>query len=168
MTSLKAVVGCVTAEGFVSRYSQHRAGWQSASFQDDFAILTRRSGQALKVELLHRFIVVKTEGERRPWAVTTTKYVYEVANEQDDTIAAWHWHPVTTQAGDQARWPHLHAYGARDTLTLHKLHLPTGRVSIEAVMRFLIQDLDVTPRRPDRERVLEQHEQAFHRERTWT
>jgi hypothetical protein len=46
--------------------------------------------------------------------------------------------------------------------------LPTGRVSIEAVVRFRIEDLDVVPRRPDWDRVLERHEQAFREARTWS
>jgi hypothetical protein len=56
---------------------------------------------------------------------------------------------------------------ARADLTLHKLHLPTGRVSIEAVVRFLIEDLDVVPRRRDWSAVLDRHEEAFRRSRTW-
>jgi hypothetical protein len=65
------------------------------------------------------------------------------------------------------QWPHVHAYGARDNLTLHKLHLPTGRVSIEAVVRFLIEDLDVVSRRDDWRIILDRHEEAFRRSRTW-
>jgi len=164
---LKAVLRCITAEGFVTRYSRRGDEHLTAAFQDRFAVLDRRSGEPLRLELRHRFAAMRAPVERGPWVASTVEYVYQVFDEYDDMIAAWHWHPVTAQPGDQARWPHLHAYGARDTLTLHKLHLPTGRVSIEAVVRFLIQDLEVLPRRPDWERVLEQHEQVFRRERTW-
>jgi hypothetical protein len=94
--------------------------------------------------------------------------VYELSDRGGELIAAWHWHPTTTRGDDKNRWPHLHAHGVRDTLTLHKLHLPTGRVSIEAIVRFLIEDLGVIPRRPDWGRVLEQHEQAFRRTRSWS
>ena len=76
-------------------------------------------------------------------------------------LAAWHWHPMSNLSEDASPWPHLHAYGARDTLTLHKLHLPTGRVSLEAVVRFLIEDLDVAPRRTDWRAVLRRHEERF-------
>jgi hypothetical protein len=53
-------------------------------------------------------------------------------------------------------------------MTLHKLHLPTGRVSLEAVVRFLIDDLDVVPRRADWRAILARHEEASGRARTWT
>ena len=55
-------------------------------------------------------------------------------------------------------WPHLHAYGQHASVELHKLHLPTGSLSIAAGVRFLIEDLDVVPRRPSWEQVLERHE----------
>jgi hypothetical protein len=163
----KAIVGCITAEGFVSRYDRHRRDVRTAAFQDEIAILDRRSGQVLKLELFHRYTVVQAEGDRGLWTTTTIEYVYEVFDERDELIAAWHWHPTTVEAGDEAHWPHVHAYGARETMTLHKLHLPTARVSLEAVVRFLIEDLDVVPRRVDWRVVLGRHEDAFRQARTW-
>lgn len=69
--------------------------------------------------------------------------------------------------GDESHWPHLHAYGARDTLTLRKLHLPIGRVSLEAVVRLLIEDLDVVPRRAEWRAILTRYEERFRHTRTW-
>lgn len=167
LAPLKAVVGCITSEGFVTRYSE-RDGYQlAASFQDDFAIVTRRNGQSLKLEFAHGYTLSQVQGERGLWTASTTEYIYEVADESDALIATFHWHPVSRLAGDEMRWPHVHAYGARDNLTLHKLHLPTGRVSVEAVVRFLIEDLEVVPRRDDWHDVLDRHEEAFRRSRTW-
>ena len=74
---------------------------------------------------------------------------------------------MTRLADDDAPWPHLHAYGARDTLTLHKLHLPTGRVALEAVVRFLFADLGVVPRRADWRAVLDRQEERFRQTRSW-
>jgi hypothetical protein len=165
--SFKAILGCITSEGFVSRYERSRHDMRMADFQDKFAILDRRNGQTLKLELYQRYAVVNAEGDRGPWTTTTTEYIYEVFDQTDDLIAAWHWHPMSGRVGDEAHWPHLHAYGARETLTLHKLHLPTGRVSLEAVVRFLIEDLDVVPRRADWSAVLTRHEDTFRRLRNW-
>jgi hypothetical protein len=164
---LAAVAACVTDQGFVSRRPRAGEPWRTAHFQDHFAILDRRNGQALRLELRHRYAVSEAQGERGSWTVSTAEYIYEVADESDEVIAAWHWHPTSGQAGDEAHWPHLHAYGTRDTLTLHKLHLPTGRVSIEAIVRFLIEDLDVVPGREDWRAVLDRHEDVFRQTRTW-
>jgi hypothetical protein len=164
---LKAVIGCITSEGFVTRSPQRTGDEQVAHFQDGFAILDRQSGQTLKLELVHRYIVAEVEGERGPWAVRSTEYIYDIADEADEPIAAFHWHPLDAQAGDEMRWPHLHAYGTHPSLTLHRLHLPTGRVSIEAVVRFLIEDLQVVPRRDDWSAILDRHEEQFRRLRSW-
>jgi hypothetical protein len=163
---LRAVLGCITSEGFVARRARVTDAYQTARFQDGFAILTRRNGQSLKLELRHRFVVRQAEGERGPWAVSTTEYIYEVADESDDPIVAWHWHPGSGLPDDAVQWPHLHAYGDRSALTLHRLHLPTGRVSIEAVVRFLIADLDVVPRRAGWSALLDRHEHRFRQTRT--
>jgi hypothetical protein len=167
LAPLKAVVGCVTDEGFVARGPRVAGEQQTAHFQDGFAVVGRRNGQALSLELYHRYIVREAEGDRGPWTASTVEYVYELSDQGGDPIATWHWHPSTTRSEDEAHWPHIHAYGARDPLTLHKLHLPTGRVSIEAVVRFLINDLDVIPRRDDWSDILNRHEERFRQLRSW-
>jgi hypothetical protein len=164
---LKDVVGCVTSEGFVTRYSRRSGDQQTASFQDEFAILNRRNGQVLKLELAHRYTVTEGDYERGPWKVSTVEYIYEVADESDEPIARFHWHSVSAQPGDEVRWPHVHVHGDRAALTLHKLHLPTGRVSIESVVRFLIDDFDVVPVRANWDAILREREEAFKRWRSW-
>jgi hypothetical protein len=167
LAPLKAVVGCVTSEGFVTRGPRVAGEQQTAHFQDGFAILSRRNGQTLSLELYHRYIVREAGGDRGPWTASTVEYVYEVSDDGGDPIAAWHWHPETRRAEDAVQWPHLHVHAARETLTLHRLHLPTSRVSLEAVVRFLVEDLDVIARRADWSAILDRHEEAFRRSRTW-
>ena len=167
LAPLKAVVGCVTSEGFVVRGTRAAGERQTAHFQDGFAILSRRSGHTLSLELYHRYVIREAGGDRGLWTTSTIEYVYEVRDANGELIAAWHWHPTTARTDDQIRWPHVHAHGTRDNLTLHRLHLPTGRVSIEAVVRFLIEDLEVVPRRDDWNDILSRHEAAFRRSRTW-
>jgi hypothetical protein len=164
---LAAVVNCVTDQGFVSWRPRHGELVRTAHFQGGFAILDRRDGQTLSLDLRHRYSVFEAEGARGPWTVSTTEYVYEVADESDEVIAAWHWHPTSGQGDDRADWPHLHAYGSREKLTLHKLHLVTGRVSIEAVVRFLVDDLDVVPLRDNWREIVERGEAAFRQACTW-
>jgi hypothetical protein len=75
----------------------------------------------------------------------------------DVPVVAFHWHPVQ---GGRVTWSHLHVYGAHGSLDLHKLRLPTGTVSLAAVVRFPIEDLGVLPRRPARDAILERHARA--------
>ena len=164
---LKAVIGCVTSEGLVTRDTSIPGEQQTALLQDGFVILSRRNGQALSLELNHRFVVRQASDPRGRWMASTTEYIYKVFDEQSHLIAAWHWHPGAVGVEDESHWPHVHAYGARDTLTLHRLHLPTGRVALEAVVRFLIEDLGVVPRRADWRVFLDRHETRFRQTRTW-
>jgi hypothetical protein len=50
---------------------------------------------------------------------------------------------------------------------LTKLHIPTGRVSVEAVVRLAIEEFDVVPQRDDWEAVITASEDAFDRYREW-
>lgn len=164
---LKAVVGCITSEGFVARGPRLAGEQQTAHFQDGFAILGQRNGHTLSLELYHRYVIRAADGDSDRWTASTVEYVYELGDHSGDLIAAWHWHPTTKGSDDEAHWPHIHAYGTRGTLALHKLHLPTGRVSLEVVVRFLIMDLDVIPRRNDWSAILDRHEERFRQMRTW-
>jgi hypothetical protein len=155
---LKEVIGCVTDEGFVARI-RRAGGPYPASFQSDFAILDRVGGlPPMRLELTHDYHVVPPDGGRGLWRVSTAGWIYELADSRDQLIAAFHWHP---EGSGRATRPHVHVHGHHDTVDLHKLHLPTGRVPIESVVRFAIEDLNVVPRRSDWERVLDRHEEAF-------
>jgi hypothetical protein len=167
LTPLKAVLGCITREGVVARGPRRAGELQTAHFQGGSATLSQSNGQTLSLDLYHRYIVREAEGDRGPWTASTIEYVYDVRDQNGDKLAAWHWHPSVVRGDDRATVPHIHAYGTRDTLTLHKLHLPTGRVSIEAIVRFLIEDLAVVPRREDWRAILDRHEDVFHQTRTW-
>jgi hypothetical protein len=154
---LRQIVGCVTDEGFVARI-RREGGPYPARFQDGFAILGRTgSRQPFRLTLTHSYNVLPPSGEQRLWTVGTAGWIYDLADSRDELISAFHWHPENS--GRVAR-PHVHVYGDHDTVDLHKLHFPTGRVSLEAVVRFLIEDLDVVPRRRDWDEVLDRHEQA--------
>lgn len=167
MAPLTAVIGCVTDEGVIARHPRQPEQARTARFQSGFAILDRRNGQALKLELRHRFVIQRSEANRGLWTASTYEYAYRISDERDDLLAEWHWHPMTQLSGDDAPWPHAHAYGARDGLTLHKLHLPTSRVALKAVVRFLIVDLDVIPRRADWRSILDRQEEQFRQARSW-
>jgi hypothetical protein len=67
-------------------------------------------------------------------------------------IVSFHWHPIDS---GRVGWPHLHAYGTNQSVELHKLHPPTGMVTAGSVVRFLIEDLDVLPRRPNWQAVID-------------
>ena len=150
----REVLACVTGEGFVARGARPGGPFQAA-FQSGLAVLARRGGlPPILLRLFHRYFVVQVKGERNLWEIRTAEWIYDAADAEDTLIVAFHWHPV---GSGRVTWPHLHAYGQHPSVELHKLHLPTGPLSIAAVVRFLIEDLDVLPRRANWDQILGRH-----------
>jgi hypothetical protein len=118
----------------------------------------------LNLVLRHQFWVVKDEDapRSRRWKVRTAAYFYQIDDASGAELVAWHWHPESGVA-----FPHVHVSGGR----LGKpVHLPTGRVSVESVLRLLLTELEVPPTRQhkdDYDRVLDVAEKDFIAYRSW-
>lgn len=107
-------------------------------------------------------------GEPRatPWAVRSLGYWYQVRRTGGPEVIAFHWHP--RGQGGNIPFPHLHLGHAIGPVAIGaKAHVPTGRVSLEAVVAFLIRELGVRPLRPDWDDVLAANQAAFDAKRTW-
>jgi hypothetical protein len=119
------------------------------------------------------FRIVRADDERRgPYKVTTTQYFYQLRTLDDVDIVGFHWTPNINRGGEVG-WPHLHAGPALVRAdspvapkTAHKLHIPTGRVALESVLRFMIEELGVKPARNDWDAVLARTQTAFETWRT--
>ena len=80
---------------------------------------------------------------------------------EEREVLAYHWHPVGVSP---VTFPHLHLSGRlpaldagprQEPLRLGGMHLPTGgMVTLADVVRLLIAECGVAPRRADWERVL--------------
>ena len=68
---------------------------------------------------------------------------------------SYHWHPT---GSSRVITPHMHIVSAMRLASngkpIGELHLPTGMVSLAAIVKFLIEELGVEPNRPDWERIL--------------
>jgi hypothetical protein len=150
---LREVFRCVTEMGFVPGGSQP-GGPYTAFLQGRVASLRRGSGLDL-IRLRAAIDYTIDASAARPgwWDVRMTGWIYEIRPSSDAPILAFHWHPVR----GRVTWPHLHAYGAHDAVDLHKLHPPTGHVTLRSVVRFLIEDFGMLPRRAAWPAVLERH-----------
>jgi hypothetical protein len=111
----------------------------------------------LQLRIRQQFQLVQ-EG-RSHWRVSTVAYVCRLDDDAGIESVAWHWHP-------RSRVTHPHAHVAGLAMG-GRAHLPTGRVSIESVLRFLLDDLGVPARRPDYAEVLAEAERLFIRRRRW-
>lgn len=119
--------------------------------------LRLRSARIGDVQLMlgHQFRLVRNE---KVWKASTTAYRYQLFADDDTELIAWHWHPDTN--------PHPHIHVPAGVID-RRVHVPTGRVSIEAVVRVLLTDLGVAAKRDDFERVLDKAERDFIEHRSW-
>jgi hypothetical protein len=95
------------------------------------------------------------------WHVSTVAYEYKLSRaEEGREMLSWHWHPSTGTP-----FPHVHINGAADIG--RKMHVPSGRVSIESVLRMLVAELGVPARREDWAAVVDEAEGPFIKYRRW-
>jgi hypothetical protein len=112
---------------------------------------------AIQLRLRQQFHVVRAE--RAKYHISTAAYFYRLDDEKGHELIAWHWHPA-----QRVNYPHAHVDCGAITSSAH---LPTGRVSIESVLRFVLNDLGVRARREDYADVLDEAERAFIQHRRW-
>lgn len=91
--------------------------------------------------------------------------MYAILDNAGDEAFAYHWHP---DGRSDVTAPHLHigrayCYGS----AVIESHFPTGRVSFQQVVRFLLDDLAVNARRADARPILDGLQRTFEAERTW-
>jgi hypothetical protein len=145
----------VTDNGVVAR-GRGPGGRHRAAFQRGTVGLRRHHGlHPIRLMLSHEYIVRDAAQRQGWWEAVTTGWTYNILDHGGRTIVAFHWHP---EGSGRVTWPHLHAYSTHESVELHKLHPPTGTITAGSVVRFLIEDLDVLPRRPDWQAILEHHE----------
>ncbi len=89
---------------------------------------------------------------------------YRILLPDQRSLIAWHWHP---RGNSQVTWPHAHIPRHTTPLDLSKAYVPTGRISVEAVIRFAIDEVGTVPLRADWRAVLEETEKGFFESRTW-
>ncbi len=78
-------------------------------------------------------------------------------------VAAWHWHPDSNRS--PIHYAHFHT--PFDTPN-NSLHYPTGRVTIESVVRFAIEELGARPQTNSWERTLAVSEELHKNHRGWS
>ena len=91
---------------------------------------------------------------RAVWRATTRMYEYRLPDHEHQELLVYHWQPGPSYHGPDH--PHLHISAALHAqinaiaqlrIELDKLHLVTGMVSLEAVIRMLITEWKIAPLR---------------------
>jgi hypothetical protein len=120
----------------------------------------------LRARMVYRIIEDPRAGYG-PIRVTTRAYDYSLRLATGEAVIDYHWHPDGNSA---ETLPHLHlgsAQLARDGVLTRKLHVPTGRITFESVIKHAI-DLGAKPLRHDWMSKLHAAEQPHIEHRTWS
>ena len=114
-----------------------------------------RLGRAssLWLTLQQYYHIVEVEGPRVYWMIAVEGYEYTLIDAGGREILTYHWHP---RGESPIAFHHLHLeHGAGMVREeLQTAHLPTGYVSVADILRLLIVDFRVEPRRGDWEDVI--------------
>lgn len=111
------------------------------------------SGLLLDIRHLYTIVPGQLAAGAAGWRVTTRAYEYRILDSQAAELLVYHWQPGRVARGPNH--PHLHVSAtlsarvsatAQQAFPLDKRHLPTGRVSLEAVIRFLIAEFGIAYR----------------------
>jgi len=153
---LQRTVSCVTDAVF--SHGGYSAGKAHALTLARGVPVPLAGKRGLSIVVSQNYEIVQVQDKvRGPWKIHTLEYIYTLRN-SDGPLLAYHWHPTR-----RVVTPHLHLYQSE----FPKCHFPTGRMSLEEVLRMTIEDLEVKPIRKDWEAVLRVCQDAHEQYRTW-
>lgn len=196
--SMNQALFCVTAGGRLFTSGDRRnlqvgeeygvllaGGGAAADDREDGEPIRLNSAARLWLGVAHTFVVKNDGPERTPYRISSIAYSYFFYDEVDhrrQEVIAFQWnknaHPP------ERSYPHLHVnsvitngspFGPRSPFRpdkFHDLHIPTGRLSLEAVIMFAIEELKVET--ADNRTIatvlslLREGDRRFHAERTQT
>jgi hypothetical protein len=131
--------------------------------------MERGGGGYIHLTALQRFRPRRVP-ETGAWRMRTMEYSYTLWESTADRalkpLIQWHFHP---ESGSTDR-PHLHVRAADEMwgMTTRKLHIPSDRVAFESVVRFVVDELGVSPRHADWEKRVDEALGRFVAYRSWT
>jgi len=125
-----------------------------------------RPALLLKIGMLYEIIRTEDKPERGTWRVSTRGYMYEMQTASGELVWSYHWHPTGKVGSPHAHLGHTQL--AAGAVLSYKAHHPTGRISLESVIRTLLTEYGVAAMRDDWEAILVMRESDFQMYRTWS
>jgi hypothetical protein len=119
----------------------------------------------LGLTVVQQFRLVESSVRGAPWKARTAAYWYILQDADEQELLAYHWHP---EGHSPVTTPHLHVRADMAPFRFgHRIHLPTGRVALEEIIRIAITEFGVTPLRDDWPDVLDTGQRLFESMRSW-
>jgi hypothetical protein len=126
--------------------------------------------RTLLLEIALDFIVRESGSPQEPHSIRLLAYKYYLSDTDEREILAYHWHP---SGESRVVDPHMHLSNRlnpiemgrnQDPLRLADLHLLTGFVTLEDVVRLLIEEFGVRPRLAEWDALLRANRATAHAE----
>lgn len=174
---IEAALNCVTEAKLGHRFRHDLDLVQVLTFDYEGAVpLSRTQGlPRLHLEFAQHYRIVKVDESsdpRGPFRVRTAGYYYSISDHRGSEILVYHWHPEADRSARDE--PHLHIklkVSSRNDPSLDALfsdlHIPTERITIETVVRFLIEQFMVQPIKANWEDRLNESAAAHRAYRSW-
>lgn len=161
---LQQDLSCVTNDILVtSKGGRHDVDVIHSLTAADGPVLITGDGHQLDIGL--QYSIIKTgDSGKMAYRCTTKAYAYAILDAENHPLFAWHWHPFGNSSYYE---PHAHPFAIDPRLLPSRAHFPTGRISLEQVIRFAIDQLKVEPVRNDWDKVLSLNEAKFELHRSW-
>ncbi len=158
--NLGRAISCVTNAVFDIRGGYHPTPTPHVAALNSGLPVPLAGAAGLRLSVLLQYHIVQDSGSHGPWIIRTSAYSYTVWDRDEQELLVYHWHPDGRSA---VTVPHLHigSTALATGSTLVKKHLPTRRITLDDVVRLVITELDVVPRRQDWAMVLQETAQVF-------
>jgi hypothetical protein len=117
----------------------------------------------IKYEILH----IPHDRDRGPYKVSTRGYMHALQTIDGAEVIAFHWHPIGTS---DVKDTHMHMGSTQLNpagVISKKHHIPAPRMSVEAVVRFCIEQVGVEPLRDKWSSILSDSNDLFRMWATW-
>ena len=174
ITPLREALSCVTERRLTTSHQRSYATntIYSVVLNDMDPVRLKSDGIATPVYISigQNIRVIETgdqEDPRGPYKVQTVEYFYDLRADTNTELLTFHWTPEAKGDG-VVTFPHLHVERSLIAPTapvrprdFHKIHVPTGRVSVEAIIRLAITEFGAVPLKDDWAAVLDRTEAAF-------
>ena len=133
-------------------------------------IRAQRGKSDLLLRIKHDYSITAIDGSRDRYDAVTIAYSYHLYDLQGSELIAFHWHPTGVSP---VTYPHLHLtsrvrpFEIDDPthpnwqpalISFSDMHIPTGPILLENVVRLLIDEFGVVPLRPDWDEILLRNE----------
>jgi hypothetical protein len=167
---LKDIVSCVArAKIMLSRDGRGMTGRIHALTVNNDQPIALQCGQPrvlLKIGMWYEIVRAGERTEHGLWRVSTRGYMYEMQTSSGELVWSYHWHPTS-----KVQNPHAHIGHAQlrpEAVLSYKAHHPTGRISLESVIRTCIAEYGASPLRTDWAEILDARESDFATYRSWS